>query len=69
MAALIPEFKKRNVVAAAVSCDPVESHKAWIKDIQVRAAVSVRLASAGSVSTVKTEFYQKSMKSVDPIQY
>lgn len=34
VAKLIPEFKKRDVVVAALSCDPVESHNGWIKDIQ-----------------------------------
>jgi len=34
IAALIPEFTKRNVKCIAVSCDPVDSHKEWIKDIQ-----------------------------------
>ena len=34
MAKLIPEFKKRNVVVAALSCNSVESHLNWIKDIQ-----------------------------------
>lgn len=28
------EFKKRNVKALALSVDPVESHKGWIKDIE-----------------------------------
>lgn len=35
MAKLIPEFQKRNVVVAALSCNSVDSHKEWIKDIQV----------------------------------
>lgn len=34
VAELIPEFEKRNVKVIALSCDPVESHKGWIKDIQ-----------------------------------
>ena len=34
VAKLIPEFTKRNVKVIALSCDPVESHKGWIKDIQ-----------------------------------
>ena len=34
VAKLIPEFKKRNVVVAALSCNEVESHLNWIKDIQ-----------------------------------
>jgi len=32
-AKLSEEFKKRNVKAIALSVDPVESHKGWIKDI------------------------------------
>jgi alkyl hydroperoxide reductase subunit AhpC len=33
-AKLKPEFDKRNVKAIALSVDPVESHKSWIKDIE-----------------------------------
>lgn len=33
-AKLKPEFDKRNVKAIALSVDPVESHTAWIKDIE-----------------------------------
>ncbi|MDQ6734593.1 MAG: peroxiredoxin [Nitrospirota bacterium] len=33
MAKLMPEFKKRNVKILAISVDPVDSHKGWIKDI------------------------------------
>lgn len=32
---LHPEFVKRNVKIAAVSCDSVESHKKWIDDIKL----------------------------------
>ena len=35
VAKLVPEFEKRNVKVIAISCDPVESHRGWIKDIQV----------------------------------
>ena len=35
VAKLIPEFKKRDVKVIALSCNAVESHKSWIKDIQV----------------------------------
>ena len=35
VASLIPEFEKRKVKVIALSCDPVETHKGWIKDIQV----------------------------------
>ena len=31
---LAPEFKKRNVKAIALSVDPAESHREWIKDIE-----------------------------------
>jgi alkyl hydroperoxide reductase subunit AhpC len=33
MAKIVPEFKKRNVKVIAVSVDPIEAHKGWIKDI------------------------------------
>lgn len=33
-AALTSEFEKRGVKLIALSCDGVESHKGWIKDIQ-----------------------------------
>jgi thioredoxin-dependent peroxiredoxin len=33
-AKLKPEFDKRNVKAIALSVDPAESHKTWIKDIE-----------------------------------
>ena len=33
-ARLKPEFDRRNVKALALSVDPVESHKTWIKDIE-----------------------------------
>lgn len=33
VANLLEEFKKRGVKLIALSCDGVESHKGWIKDI------------------------------------
>jgi thioredoxin-dependent peroxiredoxin len=33
MARIMPEFKKRNVKVIAVSVDPIDAHKGWIKDI------------------------------------
>jgi len=33
MARLMPEFKKRSVKILAISVDPIDSHKGWIKDI------------------------------------
>ncbi len=33
MAKITEEFKKRNVKVLAVSVDPIDSHKGWIKDI------------------------------------
>ncbi|HAT31396.1 MAG TPA: peroxiredoxin [Janthinobacterium sp.] len=33
-AKLKPEFERRNVKALALSVDPVDSHSAWIKDIE-----------------------------------
>ena len=34
VARLKPEFEKRSVKAIGLSIDPVDSHKAWLKDIQ-----------------------------------
>ena len=34
VANIVPEFQKRNTKVIGLSCDPVESHKGWIKDIQ-----------------------------------
>ena len=33
VARIMPEFKKRNVKVIAISVDPMEAHKGWIKDI------------------------------------
>ncbi len=33
MAKILPEFKKRNVKVIAISVDPLDAHKGWIKDI------------------------------------
>ena len=42
VAKLIPEFEKRSVKVIALSCDPVDTHKGWIKDIQVTWDVSAQ---------------------------
>ena len=34
MSQLVEEFAKRGVKLCALSCDSVESHKGWIKDIK-----------------------------------
>nr|XP_053635181.1 peroxiredoxin-6-like [Cherax quadricarinatus] len=34
MAKMIPEFEKRNVKVMAISCDGVDDHLGWIKDIK-----------------------------------
>ncbi|MDX1406385.1 MAG: peroxiredoxin [Woeseiaceae bacterium] len=34
MASLLPEFKKRNCKVIGLSIDPVDDHKAWLKDIE-----------------------------------
>ena len=34
VAKIVPEFAKRGTKVIGLSCDPVESHKGWIKDIQ-----------------------------------
>ena len=33
VAKIMPEFKKRNVKVIAISVDPLDDHKGWIKDI------------------------------------
>jgi alkyl hydroperoxide reductase subunit AhpC len=33
MSKLTPEFTKRNVKVAALSADPLDSHKKWVNDI------------------------------------
>lgn len=33
MAKIMPEFKKRNLKVLAISVDPIDSHKGWVKDI------------------------------------
>lgn len=39
---LIPDFASRNTKVIALSCDPVEKHKAWIEDIKVCVCTYVR---------------------------
>lgn len=39
-AKLAPEFKKRGVKMIALSCDDVESHCNWIKDIEAHASIT-----------------------------
>ena len=34
MAAYLPEFEKRGVKLLGFSCDDVQSHKEWIKDVE-----------------------------------
>ena len=38
-AKLAPEFAKRGVKMIAISCDPVDSHNGWIKDIQAYSGI------------------------------
>lgn len=45
VAQLMPEFEKRKVKVIALSCDPVETHKGWIKDIQVCTLYSITCCS------------------------
>ncbi|MES2296946.1 MAG: peroxiredoxin [Pseudomonadota bacterium] len=40
-AKLAPEFAKRNVQAIALSVDPVDAHKEWIKDIEATQHVTL----------------------------
>jgi thioredoxin-dependent peroxiredoxin len=41
VAKIMPEFKKRNVKVIAISVDPLEAHKGWIKDINETQKCSV----------------------------
>lgn len=41
MAQLVKETDKRNVKVCFLSCDPVESHKEWVKDIEVYSGCKV----------------------------
>lgn len=41
MAQLVKETEKRNVKVCFLSCDPVESHKEWIKDIEAYSGCKV----------------------------
>lgn len=36
VAKIVPDFQRRNVKVIALSCDPVDKHKQWIADIEVR---------------------------------
>ncbi|XP_048135461.1 1-Cys peroxiredoxin [Rhodamnia argentea] len=40
MAAYAPEFERRGVKLLGLSCDDIESHKAWIKDIEAFTVLS-----------------------------
>lgn len=42
VARLAPEFDKRNVKMAAISVDPIESHRGWVKDINETQKVAVQ---------------------------
>lgn len=41
MAQLVKETEKRNVKVCFLSCDPVESHKEWVKDIEAYSGCKV----------------------------
>lgn len=41
MAQLVKETEKRNVKVAFLSCDPVEMHKDWVKDIEAYSGCKV----------------------------
>lgn len=42
VARLAPEFAKRNVKMAAISVDPIESHRGWVNDINETQKVAVQ---------------------------
>lgn len=41
VADLVPEFQKRGVKPIALSCDSVESHNGWIKDIKEYGKINI----------------------------
>lgn len=56
-AKLAGEFKKRNVKAIALSVDPVESHKGWIKDINETQSTEVNFPIIADADRKVSELY------------
>jgi len=56
-AALKGEFDKRNVKALAVSIDPVDSHHAWIKDIEETQNVTMNFPIIADEDRKVSELY------------
>lgn len=56
-AALKEEFAKRNVKVIALSVDPLESHKGWIKDIEDTQHVTMNFPIIADESKVVAELY------------
>ncbi|NND05044.1 MAG: peroxiredoxin [Saprospiraceae bacterium] len=57
-AALKGEFEKRNVKALAVSIDPVDSHHAWIKDIEETQNVTMNFPIIADDDRKVSELYE-----------
>lgn len=56
-AALGGEFQKRNVKPIAVSVDPIDSHKGWIKDIEETQQVDMNFPIIADDSRTVAELY------------
>ncbi|MBX2873457.1 MAG: peroxiredoxin [Saprospiraceae bacterium] len=56
-AALKAEFDKRNVKALAVSVDPLNSHQAWIKDIEETQSVQMNFPIIADESREVAQLY------------
>ncbi|XP_029639939.1 peroxiredoxin-6 [Octopus sinensis] len=60
---LVPEFTKRNVKLCALSCDDVESHNGWIRDIKSYAKLS---EFPYPIISDKTRTLATKLKMIDP---
>jgi len=56
-AALSGEFQKRNVKPIAVSVDPIDSHKGWIKDIEETQNVTMNFPIIADADRTVAELY------------
>ncbi|KAG8480812.1 hypothetical protein CXB51_025552 [Gossypium anomalum] len=63
MAAYLPEFEKRGVKLLGFSCDDVQSHKEWIKDVE---AYTIKLSFLYPATTGRN--MDEVMRAVDSLQ-
>jgi len=54
---LMPEFEKRNVKIAALSVDPIESHRGWINDINETQHTNVNFPIIADVDRKVAKLY------------